>query len=49
MTGPRSSQLGAEVGVGGGGGVSGWRLVEEVTNLSRRPQFHFPHPGKSGL
>ena len=33
VTGPRSSQSGA------GGG---WRWVEEVTNLSRTPQFHFP-------
>lgn len=40
VTGPWSSQLGAEAGWGG----SGWRLVEEVTNLSRRPQFHFPPP-----
>lgn len=33
VTGPRRSQSGA------GGG---WRWVEEVTNLSRVPQFHFP-------
>ena len=40
VTGPRRSQLGAEAGWG----CSGWRLVEEVINLSRRPQFHFPPP-----